>query len=64
MSDEIAKILAQAGATVGETATVLHMTPKAVYEGIKRNDIPATRIGPKTLRVPTSWLRSVLAVEA
>jgi hypothetical protein len=62
MSDEIAKILAQAGATVEQTGKVLGLTPKAVYEGIKRNDIPATRIGPKTLRVPTSWLRSILAV--
>jgi hypothetical protein len=62
MSDEIAKILAQAGATVTETSRVLNLTPKAVYGGIKRKDIPATRIGPKTLRVPTSWLRTVLEV--
>jgi excisionase family DNA binding protein len=64
MPDQIAKILAQAGATVEETAQFLNLTPKSVYEAIKRGDIPATRIGPKTLRVPTSWLRSVLAVEA
>jgi len=63
VSDEIARILSQAGATVDEVATVLNLTPKAVYESIKRRDIPATRIGPKTIRVPTSWLRRVLAVE-
>jgi excisionase family DNA binding protein len=64
MCDEIARILAQAGATVEETARVLNLTSRAVYEGIKRSDIPATRIGPKTLRVPTSWLRRALAVDA
>jgi hypothetical protein len=64
MPDEIARILAQAGTTVRQTGKVLNLTPKAVYEGIKRSDTPATRIGPKVLRVPTSWLRSALAVKA
>jgi hypothetical protein len=64
MSKEIREILAQAGASVDETAAVLGLSPAGIRNGIRRGDIPVTRIGPKTLRVPTSWLRRVLAVDA
>ena len=65
MSKEIQRILLeQAGASVDETAVVLGLSPAGVRLGIKRGDIPAKRIGPTILRVPTSWLRSTLAVEA
>jgi excisionase family DNA binding protein len=63
MFHEIQEILAKAGATVDETGKVLDLSSEGVRRAIKRGDIPATRIGPKTLRVPTSWLRTVLAVD-
>jgi hypothetical protein len=37
-----------------ETGKVLDLSPEGVRRAIKRGDIPAMRIGPKTLRVPTS----------
>jgi excisionase family DNA binding protein len=64
MSKEIREILEQAGASVSETARVLNLSEEGVRDAIRRGSIPATRIGPKTTRVPTSWLRKVLAVEA
>jgi excisionase family DNA binding protein len=64
MSKEIREILEQAGASVDEVAAVLGLSPAGVRCAIKRGDIPAVRVGPKTLRVPTSWLRRLLTVEA
>ena len=64
MFDEIQQILAQAGATVEETAKVLGLSPAGVRCAIRRGDIPVTRISRKIVRVPTSWLRKVLAVDA
>jgi hypothetical protein len=64
MSDDIAKILDQAGASVAEAGKVLGLSPEGVRRAIKRGAIPAVNLGPKTTIVPTSWLRKALAVEA
>jgi excisionase family DNA binding protein len=42
--------------SVDDTAAVLGLNRKTIYDAIARGEIPATRIG-RALRVPGAWLQ-------
>jgi hypothetical protein len=49
-------------ASVPEVATVLRSDPRSVRRSIAAGDIPATRVGPRSL-VPVRWLRQAAGLE-
>lgn len=52
---------AETAMTVTEAAKVLRMSPKTVYRGIERGEIPSIRAG-RTIRVPSAKLAEMLGV--
>jgi hypothetical protein len=49
-------------ASVPEAAAVLRSDPRSVRRSIAAGDIPATRVGPRSL-VPVKWLREAAGLE-
>jgi hypothetical protein len=48
--------------SVPEAAAVLRSDPRSVRRAIAAGDIPATRVGPRSL-VPVEWLRKAAGLE-
>ena len=60
--DVIDRLDGQLFASVPEAATVLRSDPRSVHRAIAAGDIPATRVGPRSL-VPVKWLRQAAGLE-
>lgn len=63
MPDWLAKILAEPTTSVPLAGRALGLSRNAAYEAAIRGDIVTIQMG-KLKRVPTSWLRKKLQVEA
>jgi excisionase family DNA binding protein len=42
--------------TVAETARRLRVDRRTVLAGVEAGDIPAVRLGPRSLRIPARWV--------
>jgi hypothetical protein len=60
--DVLASLDGKLFASVPEAATVLRSDPRSVRRSIAAGDIPATKVGPRSL-VPVSWLRQAAGLE-
>jgi hypothetical protein len=60
--DVLAALDGKLFASVPEVATVLRSDPRSVHRAIAAGDIPAIRVGPRSL-VPVKWLRQAAGLE-
>lgn len=56
---EADKILARPTCSGPQAARLLGLSMTTIYAGLRRGDIPATRVGGRYL-IPTSWVSSVI----
>ena len=60
--DVLAELEGNLFASVPQAAAVLRSDPRSVRRSIAAGDIPATRVGPRSL-VPVAWLRQAAGLE-
>jgi hypothetical protein len=60
--DVLAELEGSLFASVPQAAAVLRSDPRSVRRSIAAGDIPATRVGPRSL-VPVAWLRQAAGLE-
>jgi hypothetical protein len=60
--DVLASLADKLFASVPEAAVILRSDPRSVHRSIAAGDIPAIRVGPRSL-VPVRWLREAAGLE-
>jgi excisionase family DNA binding protein len=53
---ELKRLLSSTTVSVPQVAAAIGFSEKRTYEAVKAGTIPSIRIGPRKIRIPTSWL--------